>query len=790
VVATAGALVSLSDARDASRYGGKASALARSLAAGHRVPEGLVLDVDLTQGPIEDGDRWLREALDRLGGSVAVRSSAVDEDGDTASFAGQYMSVLRITDEDGLRRAISQVVASASSSAALRYRTQRAIEHDGMAVLVQRMIEPAASGVAFSVDPVSGEDHVVIEATTGSGEQLLDGAAPGERWVARPEGFDAPTGATALEREGASEVAKLVRVLAAEAGCPVDVEWAFDDDGLWLLQVRPITVVPRRPAVRVPDRQTFIREPRFDRPLYPLSSSTWLPRHAQAVGSVMRRLGLPVDGLDERVVLGRVYGRMVPMMDRGSDGPPPPAWLMKLLLRALPAMRRRLSNAVAYDGDAGVEAVLDRWDRGGRAAADARTKALRAIKLPSLSEAELADHLDEVLIHVEAVADAHFELAMVGSWMATGRLGLLVDELLGWSAYDVVTLVQGYGESNTKHGRAVGALACALGPARVEAAVSDPSVLIDDPAVEAYLERHGHRVNAELASLTEAEDLRLVVDHLRRLAEREDHAADPRAAAGELEARAIEQLRPGDRARFQAALALARRGRPYGDETEATTLDALTLVRPIALEAARRFVGSGRVRQPEDVWFLTQPELSRALREPRWPLPDLAVRRAERAWALANPAPGFLGPEPVPPPPAEVIPARYRQTVGAVLWSAALEDEQPPRHDADPDDVLRGVPGSPGHIVGTVRIIRDMGEFARIEPGDVVVCPTTVAAWSPIFTVIGGLVTEHGGLLSHPATLAREYGRPAVLCLPEATTRLADGQRVELDGGAGTVTLV
>ena len=126
-------------------------------------------------------------------------------------------------------------------------------------------------------------------------------------------------------------------------------------------------------------------------------------------------------------------------------------------------------------------------------------------------------------------------------------------------------------------------------------------------------------------------------------------------------------------------------------------------------------------------------------------------------------------------------------TAGAVLWANAARSHQPAEPPAA-DGYLGGCGAFLGSAVVVVRVVRDMHEFDRVQPGDIVVCPTMAAAWSPIFGVIAGLVTEHGGLLSHPAILAREYGLPAVLGVPEATVRLADGSRVEVDGGQGTVT--
>ena len=541
------------------------------------------------------------------------------------------------------------------------------------------------------------------------------------------------------------------------------------------------------PRTRPPEGQTFILEPRFDRPLHPLSTSTWLPIHARTLGAVMRRFGLPIDGFDERVFLGRVYGRMIPMFDRGRDGSEPPAWLMRLLLRLAPPMRRRLAASLAYDGDAPIQALLDGWDRRGREAAARRTAELRDVDLHAMTDTDLAHHLDTALDHIEAVADSHFELSLAGVYIPTGRLGLLVQELLGWEPGDVITLVAGYGVASTEHGLAIDRLAGRLGPDVIRDALADPDVLRGQPAVDEYLAVHGHRLNVDLARPTEAEDLEQVADHLRRLGATPPERRDPKVDAHDAERRALAVITdPADRARFESTLKLARQGRPYGDETEATTLEALTLVRSVALEASRRFTRDGRLDREDDVWLLELSELQAALRSATTAAPDLADRRREFAWAMANPAPLHLGPAPVPPPSLEVVPRRHRSTVGAILWAMAAAS--PAVATSPDDDILRGEAASPGRTEGTVRVIRDMAEFDRIQAGDIVVCPTTAAAWSPIFGVIAGLVTEHGGLLSHPAILAREYGLPAVLGIPDATHRLVDGARVEIDGSAGSVT--
>lgn len=778
------AFVDLAAATDVREVGGKAAGLAHAMSLGCRVPEAVVLGASIDP----PDTATLGRLLERLGGSVAVRSSGVEEDGATASFAGQFESVLGIDSIPGLEEAIRRCLDSARSASAREYGERFHRADSSMAVILQRMLEPEAAGAAFSIDPVTGDDHVVIEAVPGLGDHLLEGTATGDRWVVG-ETATAETSGETLDPGTALEISALCRRLADATGGPVDIEWAIEDGVLYLLQVRPITVIPIEPAERPPQGQTYVREARFDRPLHPLSFTAWLPRHGRILGEQFAHFGMPVAGLESRRFLGRVYGRVVPLIDRGKDGPAPPAPILRLLMTLVPTMRRRLGAALAWDGDDAIVELIEAWESRGRKATTERTLELRSRPLTSLSDAALADHLGDVIAHVDDTARRHFELAFATQIIPTGRLGMFLEEMLRWSPDRIVGLLGGHGESSTEHGRALAALAGALGPDGVERAIADPPWLLDRPEAADYLERHGHRVNVDLTQRTEAEDPGRIADHLRRHRERSATALDPRRVAAELEDEARAALDDRSIAEFDRLLSLARRGRPYNDETEVTTLDALTLIRPIALETGRRFAETDRLPDEDDVFFLELDELEAMLRSPSRPAPELRRRRGEHRWALANPAPDHLGPDPVAAPSWRTVPARYRSTVGAALWSLAASESPAPPAEV-PGGALVGTPASPGTATGPVRIIRSMSEFDRVEPGDIVVCPTTVAAWSPIFGSIGALVTERGGPLSHPATLAREYGLPAVLAVPNATTRLEDGRRVKVDGGAGTVELI
>lgn len=439
------------------------------------------------------------------------------------------------------------------------------------------------------------------------------------------------------------------------------------------------------------------------------------------------------------------------------------------------------------DDDA-IHALVDDWEQHGRAWTHARTRELRERDLSALSDAELADHFDELQTHVLKVAEDHFDLTVGALYMSMGRLGLFVEDRLGWSLADIFTLVQGYGISSTAHGDAIGRLAADLGPDGVAAALADPSSLLDHPATQGYLDDWGHRVNVALSQPSEAEQPSLIAAHLLRHATAGARRGDPTTAADAAAERARSQLtEPTDRERFDQLVALARRARPTGDETEGTVLDAIGTIRVAAIEAGRRLEQAGRLRDRSDVFFLERDEVVAMLRSDRVPVSDVERRRGEFRWAQANPFPDHLGPEPVMPDLARLVPKVHRDTVGAIAWALAASDPAPPKRSAADGRVLCGIPGSPGIVEGPARVVRDLAEAHRIRPGDVLVCPITQASWSPVFDAIGGLVTEHGGPLSHPGTLAREYGIPCVLSVAGAVSTIEDGALIRVDGTAGTI---
>lgn len=298
-------------AGDAARFGGKAAHLARLVAAGHPVPEGFALAHDADERA-PDTLAALRAGLAALGDvALAVRSSAVGEDGANAAFAGIYESVLDVRGEAAVLAAIAQVRASGSSARALAYRESAGAAQ--MGVVIQRLVQPEAAGVLFTADPVTGDrDTCVVSAVPGLGESLVSGEDTGEEWALR---------GTAVTRRRALATAVLgeaqVRALAAlgqrvaeEAGAPQDIEWVIAAGEISLVQARPMTALPESAVWEPPHRggawtRTFRWGEWLPDPVSPLFATWFLPRTEPTfVAGSLRILGAKITGPIHGIVNG------------------------------------------------------------------------------------------------------------------------------------------------------------------------------------------------------------------------------------------------------------------------------------------------------------------------------------------------------------------------------------------------------------------------------------------------------------------------------------------------------
>ncbi|MCI4061294.1 PEP-utilizing enzyme [Micromonospora sp. R77] len=807
------AVLDLDAATDPATAGRKAATLAHLRALGLPVPDGVVLRADAgLDGRVAD---LLVAAAARWGDvPLAVRSSGLDEDRADASFAGLYETVLDVRGRDALLAAVERCRASASADRVARYHGSSGLEAATIAVLVQPLIDAVAAGVAFTADPVTGaRDVVTIDAVRGLGERLVSGAATPEHWqVGQLATRIAPSpDGTVLTAAQAEAVADLARRAEALLEGPQDVEWALDAAGaVHLLQARPVTTLPTSTRVVVPVEVPADLPPGYWQreashaplPWTPVNRS-WLDQRGRTLTEVCEELGLLVDGIEFRDIGGWEYQRIIPL--GGKEPPKAPAWVTWLAARLAPPMRARNAAALrAQDQDLAGQWVR-RWHEQWQPDLTRRTTELLAVDRAGLSDDALAAHLRDAVTLVRDGTDVHFRLHGA-LCMELSRFYFTCRDVLGLDIAETFRLVSGTSHRSTAPARALAEVAGLIrrspealarlreGAPLAEVQAADPVVAA---ALDAYLRDYGCRaLQYDAAEPTIDERPGLILGLLRDQLEGDaDPAAKEAAVARDREealaaARRSLAGRPkADAERFERDLAAATAAYPVREDNEfATVSRPLAVLHHAALAVGIRLAERGQVDQPDDAFMLEADELIAALAD-RDDQREVVLRRlGERAWVLAHPGPDVYGPAPADPPPLSLLPGPTRFAMAAFLWTT--NQIFPPIRPGDTTGPIHGVAGSPGIYTGTVRVVRDETEFARLRPGDVLVCPSTSPVWSVLFPSVGALVTDSGGTLSHPAIIAREYGVPAVVATASATSRLGDGDVVRVDGTNGIVTIV
>jgi len=706
---------------------------------------------------------------------MAVRSSALDEDGKVQSHAGQYESVLGV-EPAGLGQAVRHCWASYHGARAVAYRGGK-VTPGAMAVLVQEMVDARTAGVMFTVNPVTGSwREMAIEAVWGLGEPLVGGLVVPDRYLVRrprrtPGPMQAVLARTTLEiesetvarqdrqlvvqgagvAEGAAE-APLARKLPRDElytlcrlglraetvlGGPQDVEWVQDRAGrFWVVQSRPITTrqeLPRGGGTLWTRR--FIGE-RWPEGATPLGWSIVAPvlEHFVAYPATSARYlgGDP----PLRRVGGHPYVNVTVFRHLAFKlpGGPPPRFMLDFFP---PEEERRWVRRAAAPPDLRVYTSIfaetfreRRWRRfrwnpfGNWRAWDAflaelppRLAALEAAAPERALDVATPLVRDYVKVHITSLLFANMAYEIVGPLVPEEARPVLLRAPAG-----TIT-------------------------ARVNAELWRLGHAPDDgAALTAFLAAHGHRSSAswEVFASRWAEDPEGVLRLARLAAEGPDPRARLAAEAEETRA-ALAALRdPTLRwavGLTQTYLRLREEQRYHLDRV------LFALKRKLVALGARWF------DDPEDVRFLVAAELDGALGVDE--LRRTAARRAA---------------EPVDPHPPDFLDGDEALAVAA--------------GDAHR---LQGLGISPGVVRGRVRVIRSPAEGHKLQPGEILVARATDPGWTPLFARAGGLVLELGGMLSHGAVVAREYRLPGVVNLPGVTTRLTDGVEVTVDGRGGVV---
>lgn len=840
--------------------GGKAAGLLRLGRWGLAVPPWFVIPTGaMGQAEPEALAAAVRAGLAALPGGedapVAVRSSAVGEDGTGASFAGQLESFLFVRGAEAVAAAARRCIASGAAARVRAYRGAGA-EPLRVAVVVQQMVDGDVSGVLFTAHPASGSRrHALAAAARGLCEGVVSGRVDADEWTAPLDGdgplvsalreqaeaarYDAETGAvvyrplTGADRTAPAlldaEVRELVRLgaeAARRAGQPLDLEWTRADGRFWLLQARPVTALPSpQPGTgtaTVWDNANI--QESYSGVTTPLTFSFARRAYATVYRQTMRAVGLP-----ERVVaaheplvntlLGLHRGRVYYNLQ---------SWYRGLLL--LPAFRRNKADMERMMGlDAPVDFVQDERpsaaERFRRLPGLARTAGQLLARFARIDRHVAGFHadfraaygrVDRATLHERSAAElvdlaGWMREAMLERWTAPivndfyvmmmgGRVrraleqagieqpDLTVSGLL--AGLDVESLAP------TRHllalahhvhaDAALAALVDALPDARLPAVLEAEHPTFWS-ACHTYLDAYGDRAPGELKleTVTPREDPARLFGLLRGLLTRPD--LDPerlRADGAALRERTEREVRARIREaaglatsfrlrRFRADLQRFRQGVRHRESTRMERTRLFGLFRSVYLALGRALHLQGALDAPRDVLYLTVDELD-ALRDGTTVQADLrplvAARRAE-----------FDGYR------AEKTPHRFQTWDLAAL--SPLDAPAPPASVADGARRLSGTGCFPGVVEGEAVVVTDP-DGAPDVAGRILVAVRTDPGWTPLFPQARGLVVERGSALSHSAIVARELGVPCAVGLPGLTARVRTGDRVRLDGGAGTLDLL
>lgn len=461
---------------------------------------------------------------------------------------------------------------------------------------------------------------------------------------------------------------------------------------------------------------------------------------------------------------------------------------------------RRFERAAEVLGGRLWREQLREWDETAKPAAIARHRELQAVDADTLSDAGLAAYLQTCRDHHAAMITQHMRYT-ASAVVPTGDFLAHVGEWTGLPPAELLGLMRGASPVSAGASAELARLIDALGADPEARALldsdGDPAEILRalrsldgeaGAAVAAYLDLVGNRL-LDGFDISEPSALELpdqLLRAIRTAVETPSDDTDVEARIAEVRAK----VPPEHRESFDELLDEARKLYRLRDERGVySDIWASGIMRRAVLAAGRRLAASGRIHAPEHLVDAGLGEMQAMLDGSGGPSADeLAARAGERGARTAKDAPKTLGPPPPPPPDMSNLPpaaARLMRATGIAL--GALFGSSEAQHD---EDLLRGLAASPGVYEGTARLVSGASDFGRIVQGDVLVTVSTTEAFNILLPLLGGIVTDSGGLLSHSAIVAREYGIPGVVGTREATSRIADGARVRIDGGAGEVTVL
>lgn len=754
--------------------------------------------------------------------AFAVRSSATAEDLSYASFAGQHDTYLNIIGEHEILRYISKCWASLFTERAITYRIQNNFDHSKvyLAVVIQKMVFPQASGILFTADPItSNRKTLSIDASFGLGEALVSGIVSADSYKVQNNKiiekiistkklaiYGLNQGGTetrqlekneqtaqALTDQQILQLASIGRKIEAHFGKPQDIEWCLVSDTFYIVQSRPITTLYPVPEMKDQENHVYVSV-----------------AHQQMMTDAMKPLGLSFYLMTTPASMHPAGGRLFVDITKSLSSPATRDIMVNSLGQSDPLMKDALHTIVSRENFIKMQAEDSTKSPTPSPVKLANRNVPDVAVISELiaqSEASLkklnqaiqtkngADLFDFILEDIQELKNVLFHPISIDAIMAGMDASAWLNEHINkWlSEKNVADTLSESAPNNitSQMGLELLDVADAIRPypavINYLEKTNDPNFLdkLDTivggnevkTAIEAYLKKYGMRCPGEI-DLTKTRwienPMTLIPLILSNMKNFEPDASKKKFEQGEIAAKnkgeeilgRLKLLPDGEQkaAETKEKITILRHFIGYREYPKYGMINRYFIYKKALLRAAEQLVDSGVIKEKEDIYFLYFEELHEVIRTNQVDYSLIVTRKTD-----------FASFEKLTPP-------RIITSDGEIIRGEYSRDNLP-------ENAILGLPVSSGVIEGRARVILDM-EHADLEPGDILVTAFTDPSWTPTFVSIKGLITEVGGLMTHGAVIAREYGLPAVVGVENATKIISDGQMIRVNGTDGYIEIL
>ncbi|MBN1480015.1 hypothetical protein EH223_18970 [candidate division KSB1 bacterium] len=781
-------------ARRLDLVGGKAQNLAQLALGGFRVPEFFVISTRCyTKRFSLQKKKFIRKLTaalrtccgsDSERSSFAIRSSSPIEDQKGHSFAGLFTSHLNVKNMDDMFKAIEQIWQSVEQKNVKRYANAFSINDSfSIAIIIQRMIRAQVSGVLFTQNPVGNKsDSMLLEVVSGSCEKLVSGQdTPIQIFIdkhsqAFTQGEFQNTDTKELlsfvrEKQNIEQLLHLATEIEHFLGCPQDIEWAFDGQNFWVLQSRPITTLSNSNTAILTDQagirwSDYFFAERFVRPLSPLGWSflqpiirkaalqtpLWYLGYDKTAKDVQLRLfnGFPRTQLEN---YQKLYGHIPPSLisadKRETLALTHTTWQPLKFLNYAALLSRLLFRELSWFPPYN----LWEWRKWQKAL---HTKTVNA--LHNVQQKQIFMDYYRLLVRSHVWSE---QFLAIHRWSITfadifsALLRKFLQKIKIDKKVSVEDLTSGLAANST-----------------MQANKSLVKLnLADEVSLSRFQIKFGHRSESlDIISPTWGEDIAAIKQVSRKaktarerilanIRHNESVRQQSKTKVNQALGACAFPFNIGLRLIFQLLLHLAQQFTLLRENQRDTWHKILHVTRYSALAMAKIFVEEGKLAQINDIFYLHISEID-------------ALYHAKEISAVHS------------------LVQKRKKEYNQLQKQSEFKSVQNQKNKSESTTALRGIGVSKGSYKGRACIAMNYSQAMQARAGEILVVPCADPGWSPIFSVIGGLVMERGGVLSHASIVAREFRLPAITNVQNATKRIASGDLLEMNGEDGFLNII